>query len=286
MKKIKSRTEYTTPLDPENKEAGNTHKSSYLEYDKKGNIICFKSYKPDETIDSRISTKFDETGNIIEEINYSNEKEFTDKTVYSRNHKGKIEQIEIFYPYDNSTIKKYLWHKDNKKLEIVIADSDGDIEEKEIIIFDNNNNPIEKLILDHENKFTEKIVYKYDENNNMIHKMELDKKDKIIIQDKLYYDENNNVIQSHKLNRKNKLLEKIVFQYNKDNKPLIQNFNNQHIISFSYDEKGNPVKEERKNMHGLTEHEGNYSYDENELLIEEKNLFEIRKYKYKFFEEN
>jgi len=282
MTAIKSRTEHTTPLDPESKEAGETYKSAIIEYDQRGNIISFVSYNSDESIESRILTKFDEKNNVIEEHNYSENNEFIDKSVYTRKQNGKIKKIEIFYPDDNSTIKNYNWYEDELKLEIETADSDGDLESTEIIKLENNN-PVEKLLIDYEGKFAEKIVYKYDEKNNMIHKLELDKKDKVIIQDKLFYDENNNVINTHKLNRKNRLLEKTSFEYDKNGNPLTQNFNDQYIIRIEYDEKGNPIKEERQNMHGLIEHEGHYHYNAEGLIIEEKNLFEIKKYTYEFY---
>jgi len=283
MNKVKTRTEYTTTIDPELKETGEEFKSSFCEYNINGDIIHFESFTEEGVMDGKITSKFDNEGHVLEEINCSSDDEFTDKTLYIRKDNGEIEQIELFYPGNTKTIKRYIRNESSHKLEIQIVDDDGDLEGRELIVFDENDNVLEKLTLDYDGKHEEKLCFEYDKSNKLIHRKEVDRKDKIIIQDRFFYDDNNNMIKRIRLNRKNKPLEIVMVKYNENNKAVEQNFNNQYILQFEYDKKGNTIKEVRKNEHGLIEHEAFSSYNDEGLIVEEKSLFDIKTYKYEFY---
>jgi hypothetical protein len=140
--KVKSRTEYTT-LYEKGKEI--TYKESYEEFNKEGKTVLKIEYKPDGTILTKESVKFDAYGNVVEEIKIDNEKNKYSKTTFKYNADNeKSEEVE--YDKNGIVLKKTVlnYNGEGNRTAEVVFDKDGNVLKKHIYSFNQKKMRTEK----------------------------------------------------------------------------------------------------------------------------------------------
>jgi hypothetical protein len=115
---------------------GRTEERRRLEYDEKGNL----------------KIEYIEKDNVkIDEMNYD----------YNYNNSGEVTKIFIRDYQNGEIIKKDSISYSNNKVDFISFDSDGNINNRKSMRFDNNGNIIEELIIDKNNSIIEKYIFRY-----------------------------------------------------------------------------------------------------------------------------
>jgi len=152
-----------------------TKKTTY-KYDDKGreveSLITLSFQGFDGSVELRITKEYDQKGNVVEEKNYNNRNELSNRSIFTYDERGnKVKEIFINLDTNKSEEKNiYIYDKNNKKIEIQKYISDN-LSEKSTIKYDERGNILEKDIIDFITNTSFKIVYKNDKTGNPIEKV-------------------------------------------------------------------------------------------------------------------
>ena len=283
MSNIKSVSAYSFSI--ESAEQEDRILSSYIEYDNQGNPILAINYLPDGDIESKTMSEFNDKGQLIHQRDYISEDEIGEDSKFIRNEKGELIRIDKSFADGSESVITHKRSEDKRNLEITTLDEDGELEEKEIYLFDKNDKMLEKEVYDYNNKLQEKYVNEYDEKGNLIKQTEYGKGGEFILESELTYDDEGNVIRQISYNRKRQITHKLLFTYDEKNRVVKQQFGNSYIIETIYNDEDNSRTERKIGANGIEEDETKSKYDENGNILEESDGFYITKYEYEFFEE-
>ena len=179
-------------------------------YDEKGNLIEIKGYEANGTLGTKITYKYDQKDNRIEENTYS---------------EGVLQQKNT-YKYD----------QDNREIEVirnVFAFWNGGVKLRQVNEYDTKGKKIEERNFSNNNELTSKALFSYDEKGNLIEEYFVNLTDKEPSKKNTYvYDNNDNKIEE----------KKCVYQNLSENidrkvcKFYVTNY-------YKYDEKGNKIED-------------------------------------------
>lgn len=152
-----------------------TKKTTY-KYDDKGreveSLITFSFQGIDGSVELRITKEYDQKGNVIEEKNYNNRNQLSNRNIFTYDERGnRIKEIFIDLNTNESEEKNiYTYDKNNKKIEIQKYISKN-LSEKTTIKYDEKGNILEEHIIDFNRNTLFKIVYKNNKIGNPIEKI-------------------------------------------------------------------------------------------------------------------
>lgn len=152
-----------------------TQKTTY-KYDDKGreveSLITFSFQGIDGSVELRITKEYDQKGNVIEEKNYNNRNQLSNRNIFTYDERGnRIKEIFIDLNTNESEEKNiYTYDKNNKKIEIQKYISKN-LSEKTTIKYDEKGNILEEHIIDFNRNTLFKIVYKNNKIGNPIEKI-------------------------------------------------------------------------------------------------------------------
>jgi hypothetical protein len=279
MKNIKSITSYIVTNDSPAEEI----KHTFTEYDRDGNIVCAIQYTSDESIESKIISRF-ENGKLIEETNFFSEEEIAEKSVYKRNAEGEIDQIEINYADGSKTRKIYDRSQPDGTIIITSLGEDDEQEEKEVFCFNQHKNITEKSVFDENDDLISRISNEYDDNQRLISHKEIERKEKLATETLYTYDEKGNVIKRRTVTGTGKLADLVLMKYDEKGNMIERQVNNYYINRYEFNDSGKMVKEVHTNLHDNLENITQYGYDDEMQLTEESNALGKILHKYVYFE--
>ncbi len=283
MSKIKSVSAYSYSIEtPEQEER---YISSYIEYDKAGNVILAISYLPDGEIESKTTSEYNQKGHLIRQSNYISEDEIGEDSVYIRNENGDLIRVDKKFADGSASTITHNRSEDSKQLEISNRDEDGELEEREVYLFDDKGNMLEKEVYNYNNKLQEKYVNEYDEKANLVKQTEYEQGGRFALETELTYDDNGNVISQITFNRKRQITHKLLFTYDDKNRVIRQQFGKSYVVKTVYNDEDNTRVEKKIGANGIEEDETVSKYNENGDILEESDGFNITKYEYNFFDE-
>lgn len=168
-----------------------TKKTTY-KYDDKGreveSLITFSFQGIDGSVELRITKEYDQKGNVIEEKNYNNRNQLSNRNIFTYDERGnRIKEIFIDLNTNESEEKNiYTYDKNNKKIEIQKYISKN-LSEKTTIKYDEKGNILEEHIIDFNRNTLFKIVYKNNKIGNPIKKIYYNNEIPYLIEEIEYY---------------------------------------------------------------------------------------------------
>lgn len=214
-----------------------------------------KFYLDPSSLDSNRKTlasisTYNEKMMLVEEANYNEEKELTEKTTYTYNEKNKL-------------IKK----------------SKNGMSSWSIDYYYNQNNLLEKEVTENFDQNTKfKIGYKYDNKGNLIEILEFDNNDSIVYKTINKYDKNSNLIDKIRINEIGGEI-KTTYKYDSSGNKIMSIGGVIHKYTYNKDKK--LIKDASYRKNGKADGTTLYKYDKNSLVTEKIILDEKLKEIYK-----
>lgn len=176
-------------------EDGNIDSKKTYKYDVNNNIIEYVSLDSDGTSNLVLKYSYDNIGNMIES-NRRGKGAFKNdfKKIYSYNNEGKVIE-ESGIGNDGITYMNKLKYEGENLIEINHYKSDGSLQYRGIINYDNNSNVIEKIKYNANGDIDSKEIFDYDNNSNLVNSQNYDSDGKLERESNYKYDDNNNVIE-------------------------------------------------------------------------------------------
>jgi len=295
--KIKSTTiyRYGSPVNKQakaSKEQG--LKYSTTRFDEKGNVLEEIKFNEDGEIDDRIINTYDKNGKLIDMKNYYADEELAEHNSYERNDKGHVVVSYKHYQDGEKDTVKYLYNSDDQLVEKITIDSYNEEESRETITYQAGKATQRKVVEYDELVLEENFSY----GNNM--QLEEHSKWSVEEEDARYvnrFDEKGRIAKILKYNLKKELIAKTEYQYNEDDSinEIVEEVPGQkNTTSMEYDAQGNTIKQTEKNQDGEIVHIVSRKYNEaNELMETSVEVFNLDagvsngytlKYEYSYFE--
>lgn len=115
-----------------------------VKYNEKGHIIEIKECDGNGKLTGRRTSKVDENGNILEQINYNSDGTEHDRVVMSYNSQGDMTEYSMYRPYSNILIFNQQIKRNEKGQIIEVYSAQvGYYPEKTVFKYDSNNNVAE-----------------------------------------------------------------------------------------------------------------------------------------------
>ncbi len=196
--KIKSRIQYDDSY-IDGKQLSKNAKSSYIKYNKFGNVVEQITYKAKDTLTFEVYeynslgnrtqytkhsggsliiaykkfSTYDNNNNLVLETGYNGTENF--KNVYTYDNNNKLIKIEYFL--ENRLDEKRTFLNEGNNTTVKVYNSTGQLISKIGLRHDNKDNLTEEIVYGDNDKVLEKKNYKYDASNNMVEevKYRLDK---------------------------------------------------------------------------------------------------------------
>ncbi len=122
-------------------------------------------------------TKYDEKGNMLEEVRYGSSGKIRSKStyIYKYNEKGnKVEEVRYGSNDDTKSKGTYKYDDKGNKVEEAVYTASGKLDSKRTYKYDENENLVETLTYDASGKVTLKNSTKYDKKGNKVKKTSYD----------------------------------------------------------------------------------------------------------------
>jgi len=259
-------------------------KYTEVEYDINGNEVINTSYFNDESVETKILTKFNDKNLKIEEITYGQDDEFAEKSVFYWNENNKLAKQEIVYLDESKSVKTFERNSSDNSLVITLVDEEGELEEKEILKFNETGEIIEKVVFDETEKIIEKIENEYSD-NLLIRQIEFGDNDKLAYDRRFKYDENKNLVKRITLNEKEEVIHSVSYTYDDFKRVVEQLINNNFILRFTFDDENRVNTEERLLTTGMIQYQKISKFNEENLLTEEEGTEGTKVFEYEYFPE-
>ncbi|NVO04268.1 MAG: hypothetical protein HXX09_16365 [Bacteroidetes bacterium] len=224
---------------------------NYSEYDENGNEIKEVTYTEDGEFEQMFTFQFNAENLVIEENLFFTEDEITDVKKFDYNDQDKLVKKTIHYLDDTFDVTTYNYDDKGNLILKTTVDSDDNLEAKEVYEYSNNKVSFHAKY-DGDNNLIEEYKYQYNELGNAIEEEKWDIYDDKRIKYLMEYDANGNRTKILTYNSHGQLKHKSLFEYNEKNQLLKtveeDEFNN-NVISFQYDERGNAIEQTEYNQH-------------------------------------
>jgi len=263
-------------------EGEESYVKSYVEYDENGNETRKDIYVGPEMLETKTLCRYNEKGLLIEEINFGEDNEKTDRTTIERDDEGKPLQTIITYADSSKTIKSYLRDDNEKSVTITEESDEGEFESMDTIFLDKKGNVIKRISYNEDENIIEQNQFEYNENNDVLKEISFQGEIKVS-ETHFFYDENKNLLKRIIINNEGETIDWALYKYNENGKNIEQQYGDHTLYKMEYNEKGLLVKEQKVNSMGIVDYSKTYSYNDADLLIEEDDLASKTTYEYEFY---
>ncbi len=263
---------------------GSSYTSELSKFDENGNVIENIEFEEDASVQNKTISKYDDENRLLEEIIWLDGEIVSEHKKYMRNEDGSIDRIEINYQ-DESTAIQYTKKDEEKHTEEWIEeDENGELESRELVQNDHSGKILSREVFDYRNKLKEAFEFIYNENGYLVTRKQLDNKRKLFLVTEYQYDENKNIIFRANRNRKGVLSDFLKMDYDENGQVIKQNISGKYSFNYEYDLNGRTVLEERYLADNELEYQSRFEYDEDGRMTKEVNLEFTKEYRYEFFE--
>jgi hypothetical protein len=257
--------------------------TSFLEYDKEGNVVCALQYTPEGGIESKTISSY-RNGKLVMEANYLSEDEIAEKYSYFRSEKEELEKVEVSYADGSVTTKVYTRDEENNTVSITSTDDEGELEEIETFLLDARKEVLERCVYNEEEQLTSRVENEYNEANLLVKQKEYDASNSLVTETTFAYNEAGNITGRWIVTANGKLAEKIILRYDEKGNLAEQQVSDFYIVRYQYNDAAKVTLEERFTLSGNLESQTFYEYDEHMMLVKEISPAGRIVYSYEFFE--
>lgn len=238
---------------------------SITEYDEKGNITLDIIFDQNSHVEEKTISTYDENGQLLERTSYLSEDEIGERVKFSYNADQKLVGEEITYADGSVSFKTY--QKNNKVIEAIIKDEDGDFEGREIYQYNEKDLLEEKVTYDEDALIEERIINQFDENQLLTQQIIYGRADEFVSRKIYKYDQKQNPVEIISTSEKGEIISHHKLFYNEFGNIVEQNINGIKIRNI-YNDKQQIEKEETYAENGNIEAFKENSYDDEGNLIE------------------
>lgn len=270
-KKIKTLSAYRIDVPPEGEFEDYRDKTridyQQVKYDERGNVIEEVKFDDFGEMTGRALYAYDASGNLIGEETYDEEGELEEKLSYERDENGRVVRHFIHYLDGGKDTVLYEYNADGKLICKTLKDEDGETERIEKLEYGNGFVTGVEVIEDGET--VKQNRYQTDAKGNVTVAEVMDEDEEYRIVNE--YDANGNHIRQLKYDDSEKLVEKHEYRYDGQNRMIEvtdENVYGKTVTMITYDEQGNAVKQKEMNGRGGVNHELERDYDEDGNVVE------------------
>lgn len=258
--------------------------SSVQEYTTEGNLLFNKEFDQDGNLDSVIEMDYDENDLLKKEATIHVKDGFEERKSYEYDENAKLISQRIDYHGGAWSIKKYKRNNQEKSLEIITLDEENQLEEKEILMFDDKNRLISRAEYDEKEKLKEKTISIYDDQNDLIiRKEEYNKKNKIEKVHLYFYNKEKKLEGIKTENRKGKLLDWVKLEYDDKGSVIMQKSMSGVALVLEHDYDKRITVEKQHDNSGALVNEIISEKDEYGNVIKEKSVDKEVRYLYEYW---
>lgn len=279
MSQIRSLKVSTFPKDEESE----PFVSQVINYDQAGNEIARYEYNGPGMFESKVETKFNENGQVIEITTYLDEHQIAERKVYSRNKDGQIERVNIEFTDGSVSVQTIERDEENLTENWIERDEDDELESREFLKFNADGKVILRELYDFNDKLTEAYEYEYYPDGETSVRRHLDERRKLILETEFKYSETGLLLLRVSRNRKGDLSDYLKIEYNESGQVIRQSFSGKYTFVYEYDDQGNAVVEEEFTG-DMMDNRITSEYDaENRIVLEDQVKFS-KQYDYEFYD--
>jgi hypothetical protein len=276
MKKIKS---IRISIFSEN----DSYLKSNVVLDENGNEILNEQYLGSDELESKVVSKYNEQGLLVEEIHFDEDLFETERIQNFYDSDGKLNQSTNAFRDGSVTIKSIERYETDRRLIITERSEEGEFEFCEKIDFDMHGNIISRKIVDDTGKVLNEYIFEYNNQNELSKEIIIE--NKILISETTYmYNVNLQLLKRISYNLKGEIINWAAFEYNEQSKNTEQKFSDGTHFIMEYDESDKVVREKKINPSGLIEYSKEIIYNETGLIIEEIDMNNSVSYLYEYYE--
>ena len=224
----------------------------FREYNIEGKELIKEIYQGPNLLEEKNITKYNDKGQIVEEINFGENNELNTKITYNRDINGNVNEIIIEFADSSKTIKSYNYENNDKTIIITEKSDEGEFEGMTKIIRDNKGNVVESQQISESNEILEKHLFEFDDNGNIL-KDTFFQKLNISTITKFNYDEKKNLIKRVISSSEGKTIDWAIFKYDEKGNITEQQFGDHTLYKIENNENNKPIVEQKINAMGVIE---------------------------------
>lgn len=281
---IKRRTTTIFELDSD-RNISREHLCLYQEFDKEGYRINETVYNAEGDVESKILYKYNENGSLIEQVNFENNDQISERTDYFFDEEGRLIQAEITFLDESKIIREYyydanenfekviinseygeiigyevFWYGEkNEMVAVIRSDADNRTKYKKFATYDASGKLVMEEMFGYDDVFEKKITYCYLSNGKLSQITTQDKNGVNILIEKFEYDCHDRLIEKLAMDQVNSIKTQIKYSYDlKGNQILGETYENGRLILRNlakYDVRNNLIEEEIIQLNNPTLHE-------------------------------
>lgn len=260
----------------------NSFLKSLIEFDENGNETRKETYFGPDELESKIVATYDEKGLLIEEINYDESNEETNRTFVERDSEGRPVKTTLSYADGSKTFKTYLREDDGKLITMTEISDEGEFESKEKVKLDNDGNVIERTHYNENDEIADQHKFEFDENHNIVHEITYHGQT-LVSESKNFYDDAKNLIKRIILNANGETIDWAIYTYDEKGKLTEQQYGDHTLYKMQYNEKGMVVTEQKVNAMGMVDYNKEYVYNDEDVLMKELDYSGTTTFEYEYY---
>ncbi len=244
-------------------------KHSYHEYDQAGNLLLEIAYTQDGDIADKVEYRYDAAGRLMETLVYGDNDEILERKEVIRNPDGNIYREITHYLDGSADIQEYFYNDEGWLTGIIVKDDEDEPEYSEKYYYEGKN-----LIK----------VERFDEEDELIFTQEDEYEDGVLRSRRIFSAEEAEPFtlvvdfnpagrreQERRYDSNEKLVERNVFEHDETGRVARmteENKQRKNTTEFEYDQHGNVLRQVETDLNGELNHEVLRTYnDDGELII-------------------
>lgn len=283
MKKIKSITSYRSDIGSFDSSISDDKLYKYheIEFNKDNKTLREAVFSPSGKVIEEVINKYDDNGNLVENILHHTSDGTSEKTTYKHDSKGNVVEEVIYFgdePFEK-VVSSYDAH--GNKYEVIKYDEDNQPMERDVFEYNANNKAIKQIHYNEDGEPEWEIEIDYDEKGNNIkekHKNFAEGKEETI---SFTYNEEGKRTRTEVHDKSGRLVTLITDEYDENGNKLKQisqssgRYPAQNTRTIVYDEQNRPVEiMVYDDMRKFLSSQEIYTYDENGHITE-REVYEL-----------
>lgn len=239
------------------------------EFDPENHLIEEIVFNRDGNIE-QIQRYIYQDNKLMEEVSLDENKEVVERKTYEYSDKGILQKELIHYSDGFFDTLTYYYDEKGQPSKKILIDSDEDPESVEIFEYEGKN-LINHQIFDGNENLLFKKTQTFDQNNNIIEIVEEDLETGSYFKKMHEYDNEGRHLENLTYNEKEELIERVVFFYNEKGsltEVIEENQKGKNHTYMEYDEKGNLIYQEEKNLEDILIGRVERKYNEDNMVVE------------------
>jgi len=243
------------------------YKYNEVIYDKDGHVVEELRYTPDGIVEEKNVYRYNNAGRLVEEQSFMDDGELADHKTYEHDDNGKILRMYKHYIDGSKDTVTFTYDEKDNLLKKVTEDSDDEEEAREEAVYENG-----KLISRKAFEYDDLVLnesFEYDENGQLTEQNRWSAEEEDITY-KNFFNENGDIIKTLRY-ADDKLIAKTEYRFNDQHQMTAiedENRFGKSSTRITFDDKGNPVRQEETNEQGEINSLIQRKYDTDNRVIE------------------